>query len=216
VDVTDFVLAHLHEGSRVLEVGCGGGELTRALDALGHEVTGIDPAAPDGPIFRKLKLEDVEEDERFDAVVAVRSLHHVTDLESALDKIARLLEPGGSLVVDEFAWDRLDVATADWLYGQRRILAASGRQPDAPATLEDCCRDWEAEHVGLHGYAAMREALDVRFAERHFEWRPFLYRLLDGVVSAELEQTLLEQRAIQATGWRYVGEVRNRSGVVER
>jgi SAM-dependent methyltransferase len=216
VDVVEFVLSHLHEGSRVLEVGCGDGTLTRALDAAGFEATGIDPAAPDGPIFRKLKLEDVEEDERFDAVVAIRSLHHVTDLAAALDKILRLLEPGGSLVLDEFAWDRLDVATADWLYGQRRILAAGGRDPDAPATLEDCCSDWEAEHVGLHGYETMREALDTRFVERHFDWLPYLYRLLDGVVSAELERALLDQGAIQATGWRYVGEARNHPGAVER
>jgi len=189
----------------VLEVGCGKGELARALADAGWDVLAIDPAAPDGPIFRRLKLEDVDEPESFDAVVAARSLHHVTDLEAALDRIRTLLRPGGVLVLDEFAWDRLEGSTADWFHGQQRALAAAGRLPDAPATLEECCRDWADEHVGLHGYESMRAALDERFSERFFEWLPYLYRYLDGVVGETLERTLIEADAIQATGFRYVG-----------
>lgn len=189
----------------MLEVGCGKGELARALADAGWDVLAIDPAAPDGPIFRRLKLEDVDEPESFDAVVAARSLHHVTDLEAALDRIRTLLRPGGVLVLDEFAWDRLEGSTADWFHGQQRALAAAGRLPDAPATLEECCRDWADEHVGLHGYESMRAALDERFSERFFEWLPYLYRYLDGVVGETLERTLIEADAIQATGFRYVG-----------
>jgi SAM-dependent methyltransferase len=189
----------------VLEVGCGEGELARAVADAGWDVLAIDPAAPDGPIFRRLKLEDVDEPESFDAVVAVRSLHHVTDLEAALDRVKGLLRPGGVLVLDEFAWDRLTGPTAEWFYGQQRALAAAGRLPDAPATLEECCRDWEDEHVGLHGYEAMRAALGERFRERSFEWLPYLYRYLDGVTGETLERTLIEADAIQATGFRYVG-----------
>ena len=189
----------------MLEVGCGKGELARALADAGWDVLAIDPAAPDGPIFRRLKLEDVDEPESFDAVVAARSLHHVTDLEAALDRIRMLLRPGGVLVLDEFAWDRLEGSTADWFHGQQRALAAAGRLPDAPATLEECCRDWADEHVGLHGYESMRAALDERFSERFFEWLPYLYRYLDGVVGETLERTLIEADAIQATGFRYVG-----------
>lgn len=189
----------------MLEVGCGKGELAQALVDAGWDVLAIDPAAPDGPIFRRLKLEDVDEPESFDAVVAARSLHHVTDLEAALDRIRTLLRPGGVLVLDEFAWDRLEGSTADWFHGQQRALAAAGRLPDAPATLEECCRDWADEHVGLHGYESMRAALDERFSERFFEWLPYLYRYLDGVVGETLERTLIEADAIQATGFRYVG-----------
>ena len=205
VELIEFVLSQLPSPpARVLEVGCGEGELTVALHAHDYDVTGIDPAAPAAPLFRRLKLEDLEEDERFDAVVASRSLHHVNDLELALDKIARLLTPGGVLVLDEFAWDRLDVATAEWLYGQQRVLAAAGLGHAAP-TLEDCCRGWEDEHVGLHGYEAMREQLDLRFDERLFEWTPYLHRYVGGVVTQSLERTLIDADAIQATGFRYVG-----------
>jgi SAM-dependent methyltransferase len=189
----------------VLEVGCGSGELTRALHAAGHDVTGIDPGAPDGVLFRKLKLEDLEEDEHFDAVVAVRSLHHVTDLSGALDKIVRLLRPGGPLVLDEFGWDRLDESTADWFYGQKRALAAAGRFESAPRTLDDCRREWEGDHVGLHGYDAMRRELDARFEEQAFAWVPHLYSELGGIASEGLERALIDAGAIAATGFRYVG-----------
>ena len=203
--LTEFVLSHLPPPpARVLEVGCGDGALTVALHASGYDVTGIDPAAPSGPLFRRLKLEDVEEDEPYDAVVAGRTLHHVTDLGLALDKIVRLLGGRGVLVLDEFAWDRLDVATAEWLYGQQRVLAAAGLGEAAPS-LEECCRGWEDEHVGLHGYDAMREELDARFDERHFEWTPYLRRYVGGVATQSLERTLIDAEAIQATGFRYVG-----------
>jgi SAM-dependent methyltransferase len=35
----------------VLEIGCGEGELARAVARLGYEIVAIDPQAPDGEIF---------------------------------------------------------------------------------------------------------------------------------------------------------------------
>ena len=102
------------------------GELTTALAIAGYDIVGIDPMAPHGELFRRLTLDDLEETERYDAVVAARSLHHIRDLDAALEKIATLLERDGLLVVDEFAWDLLDEPTLDWLWGQRRALAAAG------------------------------------------------------------------------------------------
>ena len=195
----------------MLEVGCGEGALTLALAEDGYDVTGIDPAAPAGPLFRRLLLENLGPDDgEFDAVVASRSLHHVADLDVALDRIVSLLVPRGLLVLDEFAWDRLDLATADWFYGQQRALAAAGRLGEAPRSLDACCADWHAEHVGLHGYPAMRTALETWFDERLFAWRPYLHRLLDGAVSSGLEEGLIAAAGIQATGFRYVGEARPR------
>ena len=191
----------------MLDVGCGQGELTTALAVAGYDVLGIDPLAPSGEHFRRLTLEDLEDSERFDAVVAGFSLHHIRDLDLALDKIAGLLAPGGVLVVDEFAWDRLDDTTLDWLYGQRRALAAAGHG-DAPASHGELRREWEAEHLGLHGFAALREALSARFDEREFEWTPHLHRKLAGVATEVLEQALIDAGAIQALGFRYAGVVR--------
>jgi SAM-dependent methyltransferase len=144
VDVTAFVLSQLPPvPARVLEIGCGEGELARALAAERYDVVAIDPEAPDGPIFRRTTIEAFDEPGRFDGVVASRSLHHVEDLGGVLDKLVRLLR--GPLILNEFAWDR--------------------RKP--------MTREWKEEHVDLHGYAQMRRELDARFEERFFEWRPY-------------------------------------------
>ena len=204
----EFVREHLPAPpARVLDVGCGQGELTTALAVAGYEVLGIDPRAPSGEHFRRLKLEDLEDSERFDAVVAGFSLHHIRDLDAALDKIAGLLPAGGVLVVDEFAWDRWTTRRSTG------STASGGRSPPpvtatAPASLDELRSEWEAEHLGLHGFAALREALDARFDERAFEWTPHLHRTLAGVASAVLEQALIDAGAIQALGFRYAGVVR--------
>jgi SAM-dependent methyltransferase len=205
MELAAFITCHRPPPARLLEVGSGDGTLAVALVDAGYDVTAIDPAAPPGDLFRRIKLEDLEETEAYGVVVAASSLHHITDLDGALDKVVRLLRGRGLVIVDEFAWDRLDAATADWLYGQQRALAAAGRARGVPASLDNCRADWEAEHVGLHGYEALRAALDARFEERHFEWKPYLYRLLGGVAGEELERSLIDSRAIQALGFRYIG-----------
>jgi SAM-dependent methyltransferase len=208
VNVTEFVLSWLPPASvRVLEIGCGGGELARALARGGYDVLAIDPEAPEGAIFRRVAFEEFAEDGRFAAVVASRSLHHLEDLPAALDKVARLLAPGGVLVLNEFAWDRLDERTAGWYYGQRLALAAARGGP-AHRSLAACEDAWRNDHAGVHTYAEMRRELDGRFDEHFFSWEPYLYVELDGVATEALERTLIDAGAIQATGFRYVGTPR--------
>ena len=194
--------------ARVLEVGCGQGALTTALAVDGYDVLGIDPVAPQSDSFRRIRLEDLEPtDGPYDAVVASYSLHHIRDLDAGLDLIAGLLEPGGVLVVDEFGWDLVDEPTLDWLYGQRRALAAAGLG-EAPTSLEVLRDEWEAEHLGLHGFEALRTAIAARFEERAFARMPFFYRQLGGVATEVLEQALVDAGAIEALGFRYAGVVR--------
>jgi len=190
--------------ARLLEVGCGKGALTTALAIAGYDVVGIDPAAPEGDLFRRLTLDDLDEAERYDAVVAAFSLHHIRDLDGALEKIATLLEPGGMLAVDEFAWDLLDEPTLDWFWEQQRALAAAAKEP-APATREELRAEWDADHLGLHGDEALRRALSGRFEERAFVPVPYLHRLLGGGTSAVLEQSLVDAGAIRPLGFRYAG-----------
>jgi SAM-dependent methyltransferase len=144
VSLIDFVLSQLPQPpARVLEVGCGEGDLAWALDAAGYDVVAVDPEAPEGRIFRRTTIEAFDEPGPFDAVVASRSLHHVENLGGVLDKLLRLTD--GPLILNEFAWDR--------------------REPMTP--------EWEEEHAGLHGYSVMRPELDARLEERFFEWRPY-------------------------------------------
>jgi SAM-dependent methyltransferase len=202
----DFVLGHLPPApGRVLEVGCGEGELARAIDAAGYEVVAVDPAAPEGPIFRRIKLEDLDDDERFDAVVASRSFHHMSSLDENLARVATLLGGGGPFVLDEFGWDVLDEATAEWYEAQRRVLLAAGRHPSGPPADE-----WREHHegVGVHGRDALLEALDRRFTRVAFEDVPYLWRYLGGPSSAQLEESLIAAAAIRALGFRFVGIAR--------
>ena len=206
MDLEAFVVAHLPPvPAHVLEVGCGDGTLARALARAGHAVTAIDPKAPEGPLFRRLTLEELAEPGPFDAVVASRSLHHVESLAAALDRIAALLTPGGVLVVNDFAKERLVGPTAEWYLDRRRALAAAGGKA-APESLDECLREWDDDHAGLHGYEAMRAGLDARFRERFFAWVPYLHHKLAQAASEALEQELIDAGAIRPTGFRYVGE----------
>jgi SAM-dependent methyltransferase len=186
VDVTEFVLAELsHPPLRILEIGCGNGELARALAVAGHDVLAIDPEAPEGPLFRRTTIEDLDETGSFDAAVASRSLHHVHDLAAALNKIAALIRPGGRIVLDEFAWERLGARSAG----------------EVGIDLDE----WREEHEELHTSGAMLEELDRRFERRSLSWEPYLYREQRQAVSEEVERELIETGRLAATGFRYVG-----------
>jgi SAM-dependent methyltransferase len=199
----EFVAAHLPPPpARFLEIGCGPGDLARALAAADYDVTAIDPDAPPGPLFRRVRLEEFDEPGPFAAAVAQVALHHIEGLRAAVDKIADRLEPDGVLVLDEFARDRFDDRTARWYYEQRQERAA------LDLDFEDWLRAWRAEHADIHPATAIRAELERRFAERVFTWGPYLYRYHLDEALEPLERRLIETGSIQATGFRYVGERR--------
>jgi SAM-dependent methyltransferase len=195
MDLVSFVLAALPRSpARVLEVGCGAGKLARAMDVAGYQVIAIDPEAPAGPIFQRTRLEELRVASTFEAAVATYSLHHIEDVDAALDRITDLLVPHGCLVIEEFGWDRVDHATADWYRRQK------GEQ-----SVESVLAEWRDEHDGLHGYIEMRHALDEHFAEQSFEWRPYLHRCLKRDDLEPSEREAIARGEIHAVGFRYVG-----------
>jgi Methyltransferase domain len=184
---------------RVLEVGCGWeGGVAPQLAAAGYDVLAVDPQAPEGPLYRNVSLEELDDPGPFDAVVAGRVLHHVHPLGPALGKLA-VLAP--LLVLDEFAWNHMDEPTVDWYESQHRLLVAAGREPKGPADLAA----WRAAHSGLHSFETVRREIDARYEERASEWRPYLYRWLDGPATEALESALIDAGAIRPIGFRYAG-----------
>jgi SAM-dependent methyltransferase len=203
----ELVCSHVAEPlARILEVGCGRGEAALALAERGYEVTASDPEAPDGPIFRRVSLEDFSDERGFDAVIAAASLHHLHDLREGLDKIASLLPADGPLVIEEFARERITGATAHWYYAQRRALVEAGRaESEVPDTFDEWERRSLDDRAHLHSVATIRAELEPRFAERLLEWRPFLYSWRLDDTLEPLERRLIDEDAIAATGLWYVG-----------
>lgn len=190
--------------ARLLEIGCGDGELALALAADGYDVTAIDPRAPEGAVFRRVTLEAFDEARGFDAVVASLSLHHVESLRSAFDKVASFLRPGGTLVMQEFLRERLSGATARWYHQQR--LASN--EDSVPAGFDAWPLESEHDLADVHPFSELRRELDRLFVERVVDEVPYLYShpLDDGV--EPVERALIEAGSIEATGVLYAGERR--------
>ncbi|MFA5883700.1 MAG: class I SAM-dependent methyltransferase [Acidimicrobiia bacterium] len=100
---------HLAGARRVLDVGCGEGQLARRVAALGAEVVGVDGSWAQiaearhrggGPVYlRGSAVELPVADGSFDAVMACLVLEHVEPFEPAIDEVARVLAPGGCFVL---------------------------------------------------------------------------------------------------------------------
>jgi SAM-dependent methyltransferase len=88
-------------GDRILEVGCGRGHLVDRLRQLGAETTGVDanPHAAEVAVVDGIHVMRAEslafEDGSFDKLVAIHSIEHIPDLETAIAEMARVLRPRG-------------------------------------------------------------------------------------------------------------------------
>jgi ubiquinone/menaquinone biosynthesis C-methylase UbiE len=180
---------------RLLEVGCGWGELAEWLArATGAQIVAIDLSERMVSLARDrgvdARLGDVQElefaDGEFECAVAAWMLYHVPDLDGAIAELARVLRPGGRLVA---------VTNSRYHLIELRELVGSG-----PSTLSFNRENGE-ELLSRHFSTVRRIDVDgqLTFATRSeveeyvsasIAMSPFVANL-----PAEIEQPLLVRRA---------------------
>jgi SAM-dependent methyltransferase len=135
---TILALARLSPDSRVLEVGCGSGELLRSLGGVARFAAGVDLNAAGLGIARGRAAVACARAEElpfgggaFDVVVAQHLIEHLPEPGPALREWWRVLRPGGRLV----------------------LITPNADYPD-PAHFED------PTHVNLFAPASLREELE--------------------------------------------------------
>ena len=100
---------HAAAGERILDAGCGTGNLTRQVAESGAKVIGVDfsesmiaAARENFPTmeFRVMSITDLKFDQPFDAVFSNAALHWVMDPIDAIRSIHGVLKPNGRLVLE--------------------------------------------------------------------------------------------------------------------
>jgi ubiquinone/menaquinone biosynthesis C-methylase UbiE len=147
------------DAARVLDVGCGEGDLLADLADVAPVVVGVDAdaaileraarTAPSAELIHGDFLSVPLEPGSFDLVAAIASMHHM-DFDAALGRARGLLRPGGVLVVVGLAqptelMDRIfeavgGVATRAlrWIVGYKDVLAPTIWPP--PLSYAECRR----------------------------------------------------------------------------
>lgn len=98
-----------HPGGLYLDIGCGTGNYTHALKQKGLSFIGVDPS--DEMLSKaRQRYPEIEwrlgtaertdlEDNTIDGIMGSLTIHHWSDLDAAFTELARVLRPGGRLVL---------------------------------------------------------------------------------------------------------------------
>lgn len=103
--ILPLVGEHLGTGHRVLDIGCGEGQVARHLARLGVDVVGLDPtpsqlrtarARAGGPMYARARADALPcRSGAFDGVLVCLALEHVDAFEATICEVARALAPDG-------------------------------------------------------------------------------------------------------------------------
>ena len=227
-----FIKRSLPDGARrVLEIGCGSGELAASLLQDGISLVAIDNEADSIAAARALGVDariapwpDFE-DGLFDAVLFTCSLHHMHPLDRALQRAADTLVIGGRLIVEDFAYETADEKTLQWFADVIDQLDGADllvKGDDFLSTLRsrnETLKTWRENHEsGLHTSAKVFAEIQRVFGETQCEKAPYYFRYLSrAIVStadrdkilqdlAEQEAELIAKGTIVALGRRFVAE----------
>ena len=103
--IIPLAVAEQGGAGRVLDLGCGDGQIARALASSGVSVVGVDPTTNQidvaaeragGPVFAQAGAAVLPfSDGALDGVIACLVFEHIDDVDAAIGEVARVLRPGG-------------------------------------------------------------------------------------------------------------------------
>jgi ubiquinone/menaquinone biosynthesis C-methylase UbiE len=157
---------------RLLDVGCGSGAAVRAAAASVDRAVGVDLSQ--GMIDRARELAgatpNVEfqvaeaealpfEDATFTALLCTTSFHHYPNPERAVAEMARVLTPGGRIVIADMVSDRLMMRVFDQvLRHTQRSHVGCQRSGELARLLTAAGLSLPTRHPLFHGFFAIVEA----------------------------------------------------------
>lgn len=205
--VIDAVLdgLDLDAGARILDAGCGSGrnmvQLARRGTVTGIElapasleaarVRGVGPVVP-GSLDEPLPFGDAA----FDLALALDVLEHLEDDRAALGELARVVAPGGRLLVT--------VPQYAWLWGEHDVLAHHHRRYTRTTLLRRAAEaGFEAERVTAFNtflLAPIALARLMQRARRRAQPASDLARTPQGAINGALERMLRAEAALLRRG----------------
>lgn len=118
------LLAGNNPSPDILDIGCGRAQLLRALASMGCHCTGMERG--NFPTSGQANLHIIQQDflqaslgeQQFDVIIIWHVLEHLSDPVKAMEKISRLLKPGGILVlsVPNFGSFQAKLFGAHWFH----------------------------------------------------------------------------------------------------
>lgn len=104
--ILPLAAAELEGAERVLDIGCGDGQISRLAAAQGATVVGVDPTwncvrvsgeRGGGPEYARAAAAQLPfADSSFDTAVACLVFEHIDDVDEAIAEVGRVLTPGGT------------------------------------------------------------------------------------------------------------------------
>ena len=188
-----FLISRLPVDAKVLEVGCGEGQVACELLQRGYSVTGSDSdseriarAQAHGVRAIVASWPKFDSSVSFDAIAFTRSLHHINPLRQAIVRARELLNPNGFLLIEDFALDDVNEATVAWFV---KVLRSTQRMalinPVADQLVTellsatDVMQTWRDNCAhDLHSFTAMNEAIAAQFVVLETQSTPYFYRYL--------------------------------------
>jgi SAM-dependent methyltransferase len=146
------ITAVIPTGASVIDIGCGRGDFLRHVHRNRPDVqlTGIDYSPNQDEIIRFLQGDAFELDirDRFDVVVSLNVIEHVSDCVAFADRLRELTKPGGTIAI-------MTVNESSILYGMARI----GRLFGVPLAFD---RLYSRHHLHHFTCASLLRLLESR------------------------------------------------------